>query len=151
MNRKILYVILDGLGDRPIASLGGRTPLDAAGTPNLDRLAAAGEQGLVTTVGEGIAPESDVAVMAILGYDPRIYHAGRGPLEALGAGLTFATGDLALRGNFATGGDGAAIFDRRVGRNLTTFGFLIIYDGLSNELKELWPDIRRKVFHKNTP
>ncbi len=120
MSRKILYVILDGLGDRPIASLDGRTPLDAARTPNLDRLAADGEQGLVTTVGEGIAPESDVAVMAILGYDPRIYHAGRGPLEALGAGLTFATGDLALRGNFATGGDGAAIVDRRVGRNLTS-------------------------------
>jgi len=120
MSRKILYVILDGLGDRPIASFGGRTPLDAASTPNLNRLAAAGEQGLVTTVGEGIAPESDVAVMAILGYDPTVYHAGRGPIEALGAGLTFGSGDLALRGNFATGGDGATIVDRRVGRNLSS-------------------------------
>ncbi|MDR7419970.1 MAG: alkaline phosphatase family protein [Armatimonadota bacterium] len=120
MSRKILYVILDGLGDRPVAALDGRTPLDAAATPHLDRLAAAGQQGLVTTVGEGIAPESDVAVMAILGYDPTVYHAGRGPLEALGAGLAFDAGDLALRGNFATGGDGRAIRDRRVGRNLTS-------------------------------
>ncbi len=117
-NAKILYVILDGLGDRPVAALGGRTPLDAARTPNLDRLAAAGQQGLVTTVGKGIAPESDVAVMAILGYDPTLYHAARGPLEALGAGIDFKRGDLALRGNFATGGDGKKIVDRRVGRNL---------------------------------
>lgn len=120
MSRKILYVILDGVGDRPITELGGRTPLEAAATPNLDRLAAMGQQGLVTTVGEGIAPESDVAVMAILGYDPTIYHAGRGPLEALGAGLAFGAGDLAMRGNFATGGEGRAIVDRRVGRNLTS-------------------------------
>ncbi|MDR7521194.1 MAG: 2,3-bisphosphoglycerate-independent phosphoglycerate mutase [Armatimonadota bacterium] len=117
---KILYVILDGAGDRPIAALGGRTPLEAAATPHLDRLAAAGQQGLVTTVGEGIAPESDVAVTAILGYDPMVYHAGRGPLEALGADLAFGDGDLALRGNFATGGEGRRILDRRVGRNLTS-------------------------------
>jgi 2,3-bisphosphoglycerate-independent phosphoglycerate mutase len=120
MSRKILYVILDGVGDRPIAALGGRTPLEAAATPNLDWLAAVGQQGLVTTVGDGIAPESDVAVMAILGYDPTVYHAGRGPLEALGAGLAFDAGDLAMRGNFATGGEGRAIVDRRVGRNLTS-------------------------------
>ncbi len=120
MNRKILYVILDGVGDRPIGALGGRTPLEAAHTPHLDRLAEAGQQGLVTTVGEGIAPESDVAVVAILGYDPLVYHVGRGPLEALGAGLDFRDGDLALRGNFATGGEGALIVDRRVGRNLSS-------------------------------
>jgi 2,3-bisphosphoglycerate-independent phosphoglycerate mutase len=116
--RKIVYVILDGLGDRPVAAFGGRTPLEAAATPNLDRLAARAQQGIVTTVGEGIAPESDVAVMAILGYDPMLYHAGRGPLEALGANLDFRAGDLALRGNFATGGEGNKIIDRRVGRNL---------------------------------
>jgi 2,3-bisphosphoglycerate-independent phosphoglycerate mutase len=120
MSRKILYVILDGLGDRPVADLAGRTPLEAAATPNLDRLAASGQQGLVTTVGEGIAPESDVAVMAVLGYDPTVYHTGRGPLEALGAGMAFHDGDLALRGNFATGGEGRAILDRRVGRNLAS-------------------------------
>ena len=118
--KKILYVILDGVGDRPIAALDGQTPLAAARTPNLDRLAREGRMGLVQTVGPGIAPESDVAVLAMLGYDPRIYHAGRGPLEALGAGLPFREGDLALRGNFATLGAGRRIVDRRVGRNLTS-------------------------------
>lgn len=116
--KRILYVILDGLGDRPLPELGDRTPLEAAATPNLDRLAGAGRQGTVITVGKGIAPESDVAVMAILGYDPLRYHAGRGPLEALGAGLQFRDGDLALRGNFATVGEGWRIVDRRAGRNL---------------------------------
>jgi len=116
--KKILYVVLDGLGDRPLPELDNRTPLEAAATPHLDRLAAAGRQGTVITVGKGIAPESDVAVMAILGYDPLRYHAGRGPLEALGAGLPFREGDVALRGNFATVGEGWTIVDRRVGRNL---------------------------------
>lgn len=118
--KKILYVVLDGLGDRPVPELDGKTPLEAAPTANLDRLAAAGRQGTVITVGKGIAPESDVAVMAILGYDPLRYHAGRGPLEALGAGLAFHEGDLALRGNFATVGEGWEIVDRRVGRNLSS-------------------------------
>ncbi len=118
--RKILYVILDGLGDRPVPAFDGKTPLEVAPTPNLDRLAAAGQLGAVTTVGKGIAPESDVAVMAILGYDPLRFHAGRGPMEALGAGLPFRDGDLALRGNFATVGSGWTIVDRRVGRNLTS-------------------------------
>jgi 2,3-bisphosphoglycerate-independent phosphoglycerate mutase len=117
--KKILYIILDGVGDRPIAALGGHTPLGAARTPYLDRLAGEARLGLVQTVGPDIAPESDVAVMAMLGYDPHVYHAGRGPLEALGAGLAFDDGDLALRGNFATLGAGRRIIDRRVGRNLT--------------------------------
>ncbi len=118
--KKIFYVVLDGLGDRPGPELDGKTPLEAASTPHLDQLAMVGQQGTVITVGKGIAPESDVAVMAILGYDPLRYHAGRGPLEAVGAGLTFRDGDLALRGNFATVGPGWTIVDRRVGRNLTS-------------------------------
>ncbi len=118
--KKLLYVVLDGLGDRPVPALDGKTPLEAAATPHMDRLAAAGQLGTVITVGKGIAPESDVAVMAILGYDPLRYHAGRGPLEALGADVPFRDGDLALRGNFATVGPGWTIVDRRVGRNLTS-------------------------------
>lgn len=116
--KRILYVVLDGLADRPVPAFDGKTPLEVATTPNLDRLAAAGQLGSVITVGKGIAPESDVAVMAILGYDPLRYHAGRGPLEAIGTGLPFRDGDLALRGNFATVGEGWTIADRRVGRNL---------------------------------
>ena len=121
--KKILYVILDGLGDDPLEPLGGKTPLEAARTPNLDRLARDGRNGYVTTVGEGIAPESDIAVFAILGYDPHEHHTGRGPLESVGAGLNVNDGDLAYRVNFATvekEGDGWAIADRRVGRDLTS-------------------------------
>lgn len=121
--KKIVYVILDGLGDDPLDALGGKTPLEAARTPNLDRLAANGLNGYVTTVGEGIAPESDIAVFAILGYDPHEHHTGRGPLESVGAGLDVKEGDLAYRVNFATverDGDGWAIRDRRVGRDLSS-------------------------------
>ncbi|HEX8099069.1 MAG TPA: 2,3-bisphosphoglycerate-independent phosphoglycerate mutase [Actinomycetota bacterium] len=114
---QLVYVCLDGLGDDPIPELGGRTPLEAARTPALDGLAARGALGLVHTVGEDVAPESDIAVFAILGYDPRLDHPGRGVLEALGAGMDFRDGDLAHRVNFATQ-DGGVIIDRRVGRDL---------------------------------
>ena len=69
---------------------------------HLDALAARGRTGTVVTVGEDIAPESDIAVFAILGYDPRDEHPGRGVLEALGSGMRFGDGDLAYRVNFAT-------------------------------------------------
>jgi 2,3-bisphosphoglycerate-independent phosphoglycerate mutase len=123
MTRPFFYVILDGLGDDPVDEFDGRTPLEAASTPNLDRLAADGRNGYVTTVGEGIAPESDIAVFSILGYDPHEHHTGRGPLESVGAGLTVNDGDLAYRVNFATvakEGDRFAIVDRRVGRDLSS-------------------------------
>ncbi|MQA98872.1 MAG: 2,3-bisphosphoglycerate-independent phosphoglycerate mutase [Actinobacteria bacterium] len=121
--KNILYVILDGLGDDPLDALGGKTPLEAARTPHLDGLARAGRNGYVTTVGEGIAPESDIAVFAVLGYDPHEHHTGRGPIEAVGADLDVDDGDLAYRVNFATverDGEGWAILDRRVGRDLTS-------------------------------
>jgi 2,3-bisphosphoglycerate-independent phosphoglycerate mutase len=116
---KLLYVCLDGLGDDPLPIFDGRTPLEAATTPNLDSLASRGRQGLVHTVGKGIAPESDIAVFAILGYDPREEHPGRGVLEAVGSGMSFTDGDLAHRVNFATA-EGDRIGDRRVGRDLST-------------------------------
>ncbi len=117
--RKILYVVLDGLGDRPVASLGGKTPLEAADTPCLDELAQKGETGLMDTIGPGIAPESDAAVMSILGYEVEEYYTGRGPLESFGAGLEVPEGCLAWRCNFATVDENWKIVDRRVGRNLT--------------------------------
>lgn len=118
MAKTVLFVVLDGLADDPVPGLDGRTPLAAAGTPNLDALAAEGAQGLVTVVGEGIAPESDVAVMALLGFDPAKDHPGRGPVEAVGAGLELEDGDLAWRCNFATVGEWPELTDRRVGRDL---------------------------------
>jgi len=118
--KRILYVILDGLGDEPHPDLDGKTPLEAAKTPNLDSVARKGRSGTVVTVGEGIAPESDIAVFAILGYDPHTQHAGRGPLEALGSGLEMRDGDLAWRANFATVDETGRISDRRAGRDLST-------------------------------
>jgi 2,3-bisphosphoglycerate-independent phosphoglycerate mutase len=116
---KLLYVCLDGLGDDPNPVLDGRTPLEAADTPVLDGLARRGRTGTVVTVGPGIAPESDIGVFGILGYDPREEHPGRGVLEAIGIGMSFGDGDLAYRVNFATA-DGRQIVDRRVGRTLSS-------------------------------
>ena len=119
--RKLLYIVLDGLGDRPIKELGNKTPLEAAKTDNIDNLAKIGRQGIVYTVGEGIAPESDIAVISILGYDAHKYYTGRGPLESYAVGLKVEDGDLAYRVNFATCQVGSnKLLDRRVGRNLTT-------------------------------
>ncbi len=135
--KNVFYVILDGLGDDPLPQLDGKTPLEAARTPNLDRLAREGLNGYVTTVGEGIAPESDIAVFSILGYDPHEHHTGRGPLESIGSGLTVNNGDLAYRVNFATverEGDRYAILDRRVGRDLS-----------SEEARQLADEVQAKV------
>lgn len=119
-SKKILYIVLDGLGDRPHPDLEGKTPLEAAATPYLDDLAKGGQTGLMYTVGEDIAPESDIAVISILGYDAEKYYTGRGPLESYAEGLKMKDGDLAYRVNFATKGKGKEIIDRRVGRNLRT-------------------------------
>lgn len=133
--RRLLYVILDGLGDEPHPDLGGRTPLEAAKTPHLDSMARRGRSGIVTTVGEGIAPESDIAVFAILGYDPHTQHAGRGPLEALGAGLEMRDGDLAWRANFATTDEEGTITDRRAGRDLSTEEAQALADAVNAAVK----------------
>ena len=117
---KLIYVAIDGMGDLPIKSLGNKTPLEAAKTPNMDSLAKNGKIGLMYTVEKGVAPESDVAVISLLGYDPFKYSTGRGVIEAAGAGLKMVDGDLALRCNFATLGEGKTIIDRRVARTLST-------------------------------
>ena len=119
--KKILYIVLDGLGDLPVKELNNKTPLEAALTPNLDRLAQKGKTGIVYPVAKGIAPESDIAVISLLGYDAHKYYTGRGPLESFAEGLAVNDGDVALRVNFATvDSDGRTIKDRRVGRNLTS-------------------------------
>ncbi len=91
--KKILYIVLDGLGDLPIKELNNKTPLEAALTPNLDRLAQRGKTGIVYPVAKGIAPESDIAVISLLGYDAHKYYTGRGPLESFAEGLKFSDGD----------------------------------------------------------
>ena len=113
----ILYVILDGVGDKASES-SHNTPLEAAFTPNLDRLTSNGAMGILYTVGRGIAPESDAGVFSLLSYNPSRLDLSRGVVEALGSGLQFSDGDLALRCNFASVED-RRIMDRRAGRNVT--------------------------------
>lgn len=110
--KKILLVILDGVSDRPIE---GKTPLQSANTPNLDRIASLGINGIMDPIAPGIRPGSDVAHLALLGYDPYEVYTGRGPLEAAGVGIRLKEGDIAFRCNFATMEDGI-IVDRRAGR-----------------------------------
>jgi len=115
-----IFVVLDGIGDRPCKILDNLTPLQYAETPNLDYFASKSKHGFVYSLNEKIAPESDEAILALLGYDPQKYYPGRGPLEAYGAGLEFKEGYLALRVNFATVDAKGRIIDRRVGRSLSS-------------------------------
>jgi len=116
---KLVYLVLDGLADRLSDPA---TSLSMAKKPYLDLLARAGICGAVYTVGKGIAPESDAAVISILGYDPRKNYTGRGPIEAVGAGVSFIEDrEVAFRANFATvDPNSRKLVDRRVGRSLST-------------------------------
>ena len=132
---KLIYVAVDGVGDIPSKQLDNKTPLEVAETPNMDALAAKGKTGLMYTVGKGIAPESDAAVISLLGYDPFKYSTGRGVIEAVGAGLDMKDGDLALRCNFATLGEGKALVDRRAGRSLTTPEAIELAEATNKQIK----------------
>ena len=90
------------MADRPIESLGGRTPLEYAKTPKMDELAAKGEIGMVHTIPDGMKPGSDTANLSVLGYNPREFYSGRSPLEALSIGVPMKDTDVALRCNIVT-------------------------------------------------
>jgi 2,3-bisphosphoglycerate-independent phosphoglycerate mutase len=129
----MIYVLLDGVGDLPHPDLDGKTPLEAANTPTLDKIASNGAIGEVISVGKGIAPESDIAVFNMLGY--KFNHAeyvGRGVIEAIGIGIDFKDGDLALRGNYSTLDEEGVIIDRRAGRNIEKEDA----DGIAKEIEE---------------
>jgi 2,3-bisphosphoglycerate-independent phosphoglycerate mutase len=115
MLKRVILVVCDGLGDRPVPELGGVTPLEAAQTPNLDQLATEGECGMMHTLGRGRTPGSDTAHLMIFGYDIATCYSGRGPIEVAGLGMKLKHGDVALRGNMGTVKDGK-IIDRRAGR-----------------------------------
>ena len=133
---KIVYVLLDGVGDLPHPDIDNKTPLEAAQTPNLDKLAKNGKMGQVISVGKGIAPESDIAVFNMLGY--KFQHSdyvGRGVIEAIGTGIDFKDGDLALRGNFATLDEKDIIIDRRAGRHIERDDAIGVSKELEDKLK----------------
>jgi 2,3-bisphosphoglycerate-independent phosphoglycerate mutase len=131
---KGLLLLGDGLGDRLVPELGDRTPLEAARTPTLDRLAREGETGLLDPIAPGIRAGSDTAHLSILGYDPFTYYTGRGPFEAMGIGLDVQPGDVAFRCNFSTVNSDMVVVDRRAGRiNEGTVELARAVDGLQIE------------------
>ena len=109
-------MIIDGMGDRPIKDLGYKTPLEAANTPNMDKLAEMGINGIMDPIRPGIRAGSDTSHISILGYDPYEVYTGRGPFEAAGIGLDVIAGDIAFRCNFSTQDENGIIVDRRAGR-----------------------------------
>ncbi len=106
---KYVIIIPDGAADDPIEELDDRTALEAAATPNMDRIATVGRQGLVRTVPPDMEPGSDVAQMCLLGYDPMRYYTGRAPIEATARGLNLGPNDWAFRCNLVTIADGNMI------------------------------------------
>jgi len=115
--KKIILIVIDGLGDTPVPQFGNKTPLEKAETPNLDFLAKNGISGLVLPwVEKGKLPTSEGTHLALFGFDPKKSNPGRGVLEVLGIGMEILPGDVCLRGNFATVNEEMKILDRRAGR-----------------------------------
>jgi 2,3-bisphosphoglycerate-independent phosphoglycerate mutase len=143
---KLVYILLDGIGDLPHSSLNDLTPLEAAYTPNLDALARNGAMGRVISVGKGIAPQSDIAVFNMLGYSFKDgSYVGRGVIESIGCNIDFRDGDLALRGNFATVDDNLKIIDRRAGRVISSEEAKSVCETLSDNIKFSDKDVSVRV------
>ncbi len=145
---KGVLVIIDGLGDRPCNSLGGKTPLEAAEIPNIDFLGEKSVFGSIFPVNKDFVPGTNEAFVAYLEGQPLLYE--RGPLEALGSDMNFQKGDLALRTNFATikvekSLGNAQIIDRRAGRNLTYDEVKQLTDSINKGVK-----VQSKFEFKNT-
>ena len=99
---KYIVILCDGMADEPLESLSGKTPLEAAKTLNMDRLAKNAEIGMVQTVPKGMSPGSDTANLSVIGYDPKKYYSGRSPLEALSIGAQMGDLDVSFRCNLVT-------------------------------------------------
>jgi 2,3-bisphosphoglycerate-independent phosphoglycerate mutase len=111
---KQIIFLGDGMADLPVADLGGRTPLQAANKPCMDRLAQLGLAGTVSTVPGGLPPGSDTANMSVMGYDPRRYYTGRSPLEAISMSVEMEPGDVAFRCNLVTLSESPAYSERQM-------------------------------------
>lgn len=111
--KKYIVVLGDGMADEPLAALEGKSPLEYADTPAMDRLCRQSEIGMVQTIPEGMKPGSDTANLAVLGYDPRIYYSGRSPLEALSIGVPMKDTDVAFRCNIVTLSEEDVPFEKR--------------------------------------
>lgn len=110
---KYIVVLGDGMADEPIDALGGKTPLEYAKTPTMDKLSKQSEIGMVHTIPDGMKPGSDTANLSVLGYDPKIYYSGRSPLEALSIGVPMKDTDVALRCNIVTISEDDVPFEKK--------------------------------------
>lgn len=106
MTAKYVIIVPDGAADEPLEQLDGQTVLEAAQTPNMDKISTDGRQGIVRTVPENMEPGSDVAQMSLLGYDPLRYYTGRAPIEAVAQNIEFSSADWVFRCNLVTICDG---------------------------------------------
>jgi len=140
---KVIYLVLDGLGDRPIKEMSYKTPLEAANKPNWDSLARNSLLGLHWAVKRNFAPESDAATLALLGYDPFNYYTGRGPLEAFGAGLKIEKGEIVARCNFAFEESG---YLKEVEAKISDDVAKELCKKLNSEIKEI-DGVQTKIFH----
>ena len=136
---KYIVVLGDGMADEPIGELGGRTPLQAARTPVMDTMAKVSEQGIAYTVPKNLPAGSDVANLAMLGYDPQKYYSGRSPLEALSIGVDMKDTDIALRCNIVTLSEDETyeektIIDHSSGE-ITTEEARVLIDAVKKELE----------------
>lgn len=136
---KYIVVLGDGMADEPISELGGRTPLQAARTPVMDTMAKVSEQGIAYTVPKNLPAGSDVANLAMLGYDPQKYYSGRSPLEALSIGVDMKDTDIALRCNIVTLSEDETyeektIIDHSSGE-ITTEEARVLIDAVKKELE----------------
>ncbi len=138
---KYIVMLGDGMADRPMERLDGKTPLEYADTPCMDRLAKRSEMGMARTVPEHMSPGSDVANLSVLGYDPQVYYTGRSSLEALSIGVDMKDTDVALRCNFVTlTEDDAPYEDQKMvdhsSGEISTADCAILLDAVRDELEK---------------
>ncbi|MCX8070518.1 MAG: cofactor-independent phosphoglycerate mutase [Thermodesulfovibrionales bacterium] len=156
---KYIVIIGDGMSDRPLSALSGKTPLQVANTPNMDKLASEGTIGIVKTIPEGFHPGSDVANLSLLGYDPSKYYSGRAPLEAASMGINLSDDDVAYRCNlvslkFSKDREKALMDDYSAGHITTVEAQQLISslnENLSNDEFRFYPGVSYRhlmVWHK---
>ena len=144
---KYILLIPDGMADQPLPQLQGRTPLEAAKTPNMDRLASQGQVGWARTVPEGMSAGSDVACMSLFGYDPAVYHTGRASLEAASLGIELGEDDIVFRCNFVTVQDNTML-DYSAG-HITTEESRALVAGLNERLGQHGLTFHAGVSYRN--
>lgn len=135
---KYIVILCDGMADDLLEELDGRSPLEAAHTPNMDRLAKTAEIGMARTVPEGMAPGSDTANLSVIGYDPRKYYSGRSPLEALSIGAEMGADDVSFRCNLVTLSEEEECYEDRIildhsSGEISTEDAAVLLDALKEE------------------